>query len=180
MPWFKKFPDSPIYEEVFPSKRLKTIFGKISTYACIQWPKFRMQALFLMEISINLSDCRRFDLLLFLGLKSEFNHYSPGLQLVSQNLNSFSKLKKYSKLERWSEDDPSVPICWWRKRYFDKTLFENTNFSTYKKSERFKIKKTRWRKWCGFSRWRKSDLPSPTPAGAPVTNIDVARLSFDF
>ena len=36
-------------------------------------------------------------LLLFLGLKSEFNQYSPGLQLVS---NSFSKLKKYSKLER--------------------------------------------------------------------------------
>ena len=35
--------------------------------------------------------------------------------------------KKHSKLERRSDDNPSVPICRWRKRYFDKTqkYFDN-------------------------------------------------------
>ena len=59
--------------------------------------------------------------------------------------------EKYSKLEYWSNGNPSVPICRWKKRYFGETLFENTIFSTLKfsfkikkvhlKSERFKIKK---------------------------------------
>ena len=48
--------------------------------------------------------------------------------------------KKHSKLERRSDDNPSVPICRWRKRYFDKKLFENTVFSTLSIS--FKIPKS--------------------------------------
>ena len=48
--------------------------------------------------------------------------------------------EKYPKLEYWSDDNPGVIICRWRKRYFGKTLFENTNFSTFKIS--LKIPKT--------------------------------------
>ena len=74
MPRFKKFSDSSIFEEVFPSKRTKIYFGKISTYACLQALKFRMQALFFMQIQNSKSDFRFFDFLLFLGIKSETNH----------------------------------------------------------------------------------------------------------
>ena len=35
LPRFKKFSDSFIFEDVFPSKPTKMIFGKISTYTCI-------------------------------------------------------------------------------------------------------------------------------------------------
>ena len=46
----------------------------------------------------------------------------------------FAKIlhEKYWKLEYSSNDNPSNPICRWRKRYFGKKLFENTNFSTLK------------------------------------------------
>ena len=40
--------------------------------------------------------------------------------------------EKYWKLESSSDENPSVSICRWRKRYFGKKLFENTNFSTFK------------------------------------------------
>ena len=61
--------------------------------------------------------------------------------------------KKYSEVEYWSNGNPSVRICRWRKRYSGKQLFENIIFSTlkfsfkipktplYQKSKRFKIKK---------------------------------------
>ena len=54
----------------------------------------------------------------------------------------FAKIlyEKYWKLEYSSDDNPSVPICRWRKRYFGKKIFENTNFSTLKISS--KIPKT--------------------------------------
>ena len=75
LPRFKKFSDSSIFEEVFPSKRTKMFFGKISTYTCIQTLKFRMQALFFMQIQNLKSDLRFFGFLLFLGIKSETNQY---------------------------------------------------------------------------------------------------------
>ena len=52
------------------------IFGKISTCTCIQALKFRVQALFLMQIQNLKSDCRGFDFLIFLGIKSVTNHDS--------------------------------------------------------------------------------------------------------
>ena len=73
---FKKFSDSSIFEEVFPSKRTKMFFGKISTYTCIQALKCRMQALSLVQIQNLESDFRGFDFLLFLGINSETNKYS--------------------------------------------------------------------------------------------------------
>ena len=75
LPRFKKFSDSSIFEEVFPSKRTKMFFWKISTYTCIQALKFRMQALFLMQIQNLKSDFWGFDFLLQLGLKFESNQY---------------------------------------------------------------------------------------------------------
>ena len=48
--------------------------------------------------------------------------------------------EKYPKLEYWSDENPSVITSRWRKRHFGITLFENTNFSTFKFS--FKIPKT--------------------------------------
>ena len=71
---FKKISDSSIFEEVFPSKRTKMFFGKISTYTCIQALKFRMQALFLMQNQNLKPNFRGLDFLLFLGIKSESNH----------------------------------------------------------------------------------------------------------
>ena len=56
-------------------------FGKISTYTCIQALKFRMQALFFMQIQNSKSDFRFFDFLLFLGIKSETNHDSWSMRL---------------------------------------------------------------------------------------------------
>ena len=73
---FNKLPDWSIFEEVFPSKRTKMFFGKISTYTCIQVLKFRIQALFFMQNQNLKSDFRFFDFLLFLGIKSETNHYA--------------------------------------------------------------------------------------------------------
>ena len=70
---FKKFSDSSIFVEVFPSKRTKMFFEKISTYTCIQALKWRMQALFLMQIQNLKSDFQDFDFLLFLSIKSESN-----------------------------------------------------------------------------------------------------------
>ena len=71
-----------------------------------------------------------------------YQHNPQGLQLDSKNLNSYSKFKlfiskkilheKYWKPEYSSDDNPSVPTCRWRKRYFGKKIFENTNFSTLK------------------------------------------------
>ena len=75
LPRFKKFSDSSIFEEVFPSKRTKMFYGKIRTYTCIQALKFRMQALFLMQNQNLKSDFQFFDFLLFLGIKSETDHY---------------------------------------------------------------------------------------------------------
>ena len=76
MPRFKNFWDSSIFVEVFPSKRTKIYFGKISTYTCNQALKFCMLALFLMQIQNLKSDFRCFDFLLFLGINSETNHLS--------------------------------------------------------------------------------------------------------
>jgi len=45
-----------LYVRIFPSKRKKTFFVRISTYTCIQALKFRMQALFLMQIQNLKSD----------------------------------------------------------------------------------------------------------------------------
>ena len=36
------------------------------------------------------------------------------------------------QLEYSSDDNPSIPTCRWRKRYFGKKIFEKTNFSTLK------------------------------------------------
>jgi len=60
-----------------------------------------------------------------------------GIQIVY-----FSEIlrAKYPKLEYWSDENPSVITSRWRKRHFGITLFENTNFSTFKFS--FKIPKT--------------------------------------
>ena len=60
-----------------------------------------------------------------------------GIQIVY-----FSEIlrAKYPKLEYWSDGNPSVITSRWRKRHFGITLFENTNFSTFKFS--FKIPKT--------------------------------------
>jgi len=73
LPRFRKFYDSFIFEKVFPSKRTKMFFAKISTYTCIKALKFRIQVLFLMKIQNFKSDFRCFDVLLFLGIKSETN-----------------------------------------------------------------------------------------------------------
>ena len=52
-----------------------------------------------------------------------------GIQIVY-----FSEIlhEKYPKLEYWSDENPSVITSRWRKRHFGITLFENTNFSTFK------------------------------------------------
>ena len=76
LPRFKKFSDSSIFEEVFPSKRTKMYLGKMSTYTCIKALKFCMKAIFLMQIQNSKSDFRGFDFLLFLGIKSESNQYT--------------------------------------------------------------------------------------------------------
>ena len=75
MSTFKKFSISSIFVELFPSKRTKMFFGKISTYTCIQALKCRMQALFLMKNQNLRLDFRDFDFLLFLGIKSESNQF---------------------------------------------------------------------------------------------------------
>ena len=86
LPRFKKFSDSSIFEEVFPSKRTKMFFGKIRTYTCIQALKFCMQALFFMQIKNLKSDFRFSDFLLFLGIKSETNQWI-NLEILLKILN---------------------------------------------------------------------------------------------
>ena len=60
---FTKFLDSSIFGEVFPSKRNKMFFEKISTYTGIQALKCRTQTLFLIEIqnSSPISDALTFN-----------------------------------------------------------------------------------------------------------------------
>ena len=112
---FTKFSDSFIFWEVFTSKRKKMLFGKISTYTCIQALKCRMQAVFLMQIKNFKSDCQDFDFLRFLGINSEFNHIwnrtkSEIIMFQSKDVRIFypgnmSKTRKKSttSLKKWFE-----------------------------------------------------------------------------
>ena len=54
----------------------RTSCGGLSTYTCIKALKCRRQPLFLMQIQNLMFDFRGFDFLLFLGIKSESNHWS--------------------------------------------------------------------------------------------------------
>ena len=118
LPRFKKFSDSSIFEEVFPSKRTKMVFGKISSYKCIQTLKFRMQALFLMQNQNLKSDFRFFDFLLFLGIKSETNQYKCTMEedrAANQRSVIWTQwLNKYSLLTMvWKSTQPGEQLqCW--------------------------------------------------------------------
>ena len=139
-----------------PSKRTKIYFGKISTYACLQALKFRMQALFFMQIQNLKSDFRLFDFLLFLGIKSETNQsrsdsrdqtWTCYIDMVccmwNCHVNYFVDLKLrfkfslYLRFSKWSHDRSShdhAPhmVKWSSIIHLRKSLiFYNNNIDTF-------------------------------------------------
>ena len=72
----QRFQTRPFLRKFSHQNERNCLFGKLSTSTCIKTLKYRMQAVFLMQIKNFKSDYQDFDFLRFLGINSEFNHIS--------------------------------------------------------------------------------------------------------